>query len=210
MSLFERDCHICWGFFCLCWYYMHIYQRFPWNVLIASFQIFTKISFGHHFIYIIFWIDHCYASILYSCKLRSLEYFFFVYQLWMQCSLNLFTTMFMNAWILFLTFKFWFDHDLHVHVYGSLFILLTFCDYKLGLIHYMIKLFIHYGLHLIHYFYVHFLLNYIKDCWKGWIFYDYFFHLQRSSNFFRQWLLPSYKSFEITINSFFNYSLKKE
>lgn len=176
---------------------MHIYQRFPWNVLIASFQIFTKISFGHHFIYIIFWIDHCYASILYSCKLRSLEYFFFVYQLWMQCSLNLFTTMFMNAWILFLTFKFWFDHDLHVHVYGSLFILLTFCDYKLpvGLIHYMIKLFIHYGIHLIHYFYVHFLLNYIKDCWKGWILYDYFFHLQGSSNFFRQWLLPSYNVF---------------
>lgn len=107
MSLFERDCHICWGFFCLCWYYMHIYQRFPWNVLIASFKIFTKISFGHHFIYIIFWIDHCYASILYSCKLRSLEYFFFVYQLWMQCSLNLFTTMFMNAWILFLIWP-WF------------------------------------------------------------------------------------------------------
>lgn len=90
---------------------------------------------------------------------------------------------------------FWFDHDLHVHVYGSLFILLTFCDYKLGLIHYMIKLFIHYGIHLIHYFYVHFLLNYIKDCWKGWIFYDYFFHLQGSSNFFQQWLLPSYKVF---------------
>lgn len=109
MSLCERNCHICWGVFCLCWYYMHINQRFPWNVLIASFQIFTKISFGHHFIYIIFWIDHCYASILYSCKLRSLEYFFFVYQLWMQCtgSLNLFTTMFMNAWILFLIWP-WF------------------------------------------------------------------------------------------------------
>lgn len=135
---------------------------------------------------------------------------YFVYKLWMQCSVNLFTTMFTNAWILLLTFKFWFDHDLHVHVYGSLFILLTFCDYKLGLIHYMIKLFIHYGIHLIYYFYVHFLLNYIKDCWKGWIFYDYFFHLQGSSNFFQNDCYFHTRSFEVTISSFFNYSLKKE
>lgn len=152
----------------LCVYYMHIYQRFSWNVLIAPFQICTKISFGHHFMYFELTIVMQAYYILASYDLCNT--FYFVYKLWMQCSVNLFTTMFMNAWILLLTFKFWFDHDLHVHVYGSLFILLTICDYKLGLIHYMIKLFIHYGIHLIHYFYLHFLLNYIKDCWKDRIF----------------------------------------
>lgn len=108
-----------------CWFFVHagitcIFTKdFP-EMLIAPFQIFTKISFGHHFVSISYFdltiVMHAYYILASKDLWDSFLCFFFLFiKLWMQCSVNLFTTIYVNTWInLLLTFKFWFDHYLHV------------------------------------------------------------------------------------------------
>lgn len=144
-----------------CWFFVHagitcIFTKdFP-EMLIAPFQIFTKISFGHHFVSISYFDLTIVMHAYYILASWDLWDSFFVCFCLSNCECNVVWIYLQQYLLIHESIYCWpsnFDLTIiYMYVYGSLFILLTFCDYKLSLIHYMIKLFIHYGIHLLHNF----------------------------------------------------------